>query len=399
MWKFDPTANLSDFDAVPNLRDKWSEMLDATFDENINGRAGWDPSKPISEKNPEPFAVEELKAWGRTASDLRFYNPTHMAVPDGSTPVDVNWNALPTSFDDRFGGDRTKILTFLDSPQDDPGTPVKTRVQDEYCEWVVTKQANKITKVVFTSEPPEYYDFLFDPPAGVNKEATQKLLVDIYRTLTGDDALQLSDLKAGDGSYNPWNEANNAACVHMQQPNNTLGAEINIGARSAILRVDKNGTALTDADKLIRCGQYGAAERQSDPTIGAAANAVARGNKFLTLQNPVGLYMAGLDTAGWVTPDGTDAQSFWRVVRGDATRNMIVRAEYSVPAAKGYTVSDITIGGSPIRFGGQVAANIKMRLGVLVGPVASVPAPRAIGCLGVKPKSSSASPMKSRRRR
>ena len=397
MWTFHPTANLNDFDAVAGLREAWSAMIDASYDENINGRAGWDPTKPPSLNNPTPFAVEELKAWGRTASDLRYFNPTHMAVPDGSVQKDVNWNALPTSFDDQFGGDQTKILTFLDSPQDDPQVSVKTRIQDEYCEWVVTRAGGKITKVVFTSEPLEYYNFLFDPPNTVDKDATRALLVNIYRTITGNNALKLSDLLTN-GEYNPWNNANNTACVHMQQPNNTLGAEINIAARSAILRVDKHNAPVTDADKLIRCGQYGDAARQSDPTIGAAVNAVARANKFITLNDPVGLYMAGLDTTGWVTPDGTDAQSFWRVVRGDAAQNMIVRAEFTVPADKGYTVSDITIGGTPIQFGGHIAANIKMRLGVLVGPAASVPAPKAIGCLGTTPTASAIAPITTRRR-
>jgi hypothetical protein len=403
MWTFDPTANLSDFNDVPGLRAAWSSMLDSSYDQNINGTAGWDPNKPLSDTNPAPFAVEELQAWGRTASDLRFYNPTHIAVPSGSSPVNVNWNALPTSFNAMLGGDTTKVLTFLDSPQTFKGLPGKTRIQDEYCEWVVTRDAqNRISKVVFTSEPPEYYDFLFAPPAGIDPTASQALLVSVYQHLVGDPSIRLSDLLDANGQYDHWNKWNNQGCVHMQQPNNTLGAEINIAARSAILRTSKQGSILKDAGQLIQCGLYGEPTRQSDPTIGAAVNAVARDNKFITLQNPVGLYMAALDTTGWATPDGTDPQSFWKVVRGssvgDASQNMIVRAEFSVPSSKSYAVSDITIGGTPIQFGGQIAANIQMRLGVLVGPVGSVPAPRAIGCLGVKPTSTAPAPLPTRRR-
>ena len=47
---------------------------------------------------------------------------------------------------------------------------------------------------------------------------------------------------------------------------------------------------------------------------------------------------------------------------------MIVRAEYSVPAGKGYTVSDIEIAGVPIEFGSQIAEHLNMRLGARFGP-------------------------------
>ena len=42
------------------------------------------------------------------------------------------------------------------------------------------------------------------------------------------------------------------------------------------------------------------------------------------------------------TPDGTDAQTFWKVLKGkvdkDPQKSMIVRAEFAVPASKKYTV-------------------------------------------------------------
>jgi hypothetical protein len=387
MWRFDPTAGLTDFDQLPGLRDAWNDFIHRLYDENINGVSGWEPENPGADN--KPFAVEELRAWGRTASDLRFFDPLHMDVPANSIPANVNWSALPTSFNGNFGGETAAVLQFLDAPQRDPNVRVPTRVQDEYCEWVVDKGQNgKITKVLFTSEPPEYYDFLFNPPSGVDQDASRRLLVSIYRTILGEPGIQLEDLLDGNGNYNHWNRWNNTGCVHMQQPNNTLGAEINIAARSAILR-EAGGAPIASAEKLILCGQYGEPTRQSDPAIGASVNSIARQNRFVTLANPVGLYMADLDTSGWVTPDGDDPRSFWRVIRGtdigDESKNMIVRAEFAVPGSKPYTVSDITIGGSPIQFGGQISANITMRLGVLQSPVSTGPAPRAIGCLGINP--------------
>jgi len=388
MWRFDPTAGLTDFDQLPGLRDAWSDFIHRLYDANINGISGWDRENPGG--SDKPFAVEELRAWGRTASDLRFYDPLQMDVPANSTPANVNWSALPTSFNGRFGGETSGVLQFLDAPQNDPSLGVPTRIQDEYCEWAVVKDQNaKITRVIFTSEPPEYYDFLFNPPTGVDREASRRLLVRIYQTVLGEPGIKLDDLLDADGNYDHWNRWNNTGCIHMQQPNNTLGAEINIASRSAILR-EARGAPIKTAEKLIQSGQYGEPTRQSDPAIGASVNSIARQNRFVTLENPVGLYMADLDTSGWVTPDGADPRSFWHVVRGtdvgDASKNMIVRAEFAVPASKPYTVSDITIGGSPIRYGGQIAANITMRLGVLQSPISNHPAPRAIGCLGVTPQ-------------
>jgi hypothetical protein len=44
-----------------------------------------------------------------------------MTPPAKSTVKNVHWGALPTSFDQdaQFGGDRDKLLEFLDTPQDD----------------------------------------------------------------------------------------------------------------------------------------------------------------------------------------------------------------------------------------------------------------------------------------
>jgi hypothetical protein len=39
-----------------------------------------------------------------------------------------------------------------------------------------------------------------------------------------------------------------------------------------------------------------------------------------------------------------------------------LRGVFQVPASKGYTVSDIKIGGVPIQFGGQIAEHILMSL-------------------------------------
>jgi hypothetical protein len=171
--------------------------------------------------------------------------------------------------------------------------------------------------------------------------------------------VQMSDLFVN-GSYNPFNKWNTTqGAMHLTHPANTLGAEINIAAQATILR-GTPGDLITDQDELICCAGFGVPNRASDPTIGGSVNAVARQGGSLTLLNPVGLYIDNLNTVGWTTPDGSPAANYWSIVRG--TQGMGLRAVLEVPPNKGFTVSDIKIGGEPIKFGGQVAEQITMKL-------------------------------------
>ena len=154
--------------------------------------------------------------------------------------------------------------------------------------------------------------------------------------------------------------------MHLVQVNNTLGAEIDIAVRATIIR-KINGTVLTGERELIDCGQYGDPDRNSDPHIGAQVNMIARKDAFVAVANPVALYIAGFAPLGWQTPDGSDPKDFWKIVRGDAAHGL--RAVYEVPAAKGFTVGDITINGLPIAFGGQIVDFITIKL---VGQAAGI---------------------------
>jgi len=377
MVKLDPTANLDDFDSVPGLRDAWSTMLGGLIDVMNYG--------PLE---GSPTVLDELKLWGGSDADIRFFNPLSMPTPPKSEEANVTWRALPTSFDSAIPNTK-KRYQFLDDQHLDPSDKVMTRVQDEYNEWKVIKNEDgKIVRVLFTSEPAAYYNFLSSPPTGIDRKLAQSVLLELYREACGQD-VPIGDLLDGSGRYNPYNKWNGEFAVHMQQVNNTLGAQVNIAARSAILRLNTvTGQIKTDAQELIECARYGAGERQSDPAIGAAVNMFVRANKFIKLQNPIGLYMTGLDTEGWTSPDGTDPQTFWTPIRGEAgpvDKARIVRAIFEVPADKNYTVSDVKIGGKAIQFGAEIAAHIGMRLGVTVGPESNLPKPRPIGCLGEIP--------------
>ncbi len=336
--RFDPPANIDDFDAIPKQRDAWSEFLSASFDEEVKG-------------------VESELGVGNS----QFYNPIKIDTIAPQSEQDITWTGFPALIKRKHPGNKRAARKEADTP-----LPNGERPQDEYLEWFVTKQAGKITQVTFTCEGPEYWEALahgyplsYTGPKTAGATGDKQKLLALYQKYISPQVL-MADLFVN-GSYNrlnKWNTKNGA--MHLNQRNNTLGAEINIAAQATILR-QQGGVILTDPDKLIRCGLYGAPGRASDPTIGAIVNALARDGFFVTLQNPVGLYIDSLDTTGWKKPNGSPVDpGYWRILRG--TTGKILRAVYQVPAAEGFTVGDISIGGEKIEFGGQIAEKITMKL-------------------------------------
>ncbi|MFF2041754.1 hypothetical protein ACFVVX_15070 [Kitasatospora sp. NPDC058170] len=301
-----------------------------------------------------------LKAWSTQISDLidtsinvpdpavssrgQFYNLTRTDTAADATEATVTWTAFP----------RIIKLTSIGDLQRWKRADASRDVQDEYCEWSVTRDTTgKITKVTFTCEGPEYWSLL----AQTNPAAVLAL----YRTFV-DPAVQQDDLFGVDGSYNPlnrWNDSTSHGAMHLIQRSNTLGAEIELAAAATIVRII-DGEELTTEQQLIQCGMYGVPERNSDPHIGGAVNEIARQKADISLADPVGLYFNDLSTDGWATPDGSDPKAYWTYVRGDASHP--VRAVYEVPQDQGFTVGDITINGKPIQFGAQIADFITIKL-------------------------------------
>lgn len=148
--------------------------------------------------------------------------------------------------------------------------------------------------------------------------------------------------------------------MHLAAPPNTLTAEIMLGGDASVVRKTDGNRLLVEADVLICSTGYGGPDRNSDPTIGGYVNALARLGAMITLKNPVGLYMDHIDLAGWSAPDGGPVAEFVKIVRGEP--GMIERLEVEVPPERGFTLSDVQIGGVPILFGGQIAECITVKL-------------------------------------
>lgn len=307
-----------------------------------DGRKAWhifiSDSVDESAKGPDPATTQN------DSPRPQFFNLTRTDPGPDVTTATVSWTAFPR---------RIKVISASDTERWTRADASRA-VQDEYCEWSVTRREDgRITRVDFTCEGPEYWDVL--------ARTSSETVLSLYRKFISPD-VQREHLFTATGRYvrqNVWNNSTKLGAMHLIQPANTLGAEIELAAAASIQRV-VDGRPLTSEQELIACGQYGQPERNSDPHIGGEVNKIARAKASIALADPVGLYFEGLSTDGWETPDGSDPLSYWRYERGDADHP--VRAVYEVPEGAGFTVGDITVNGRPIRFGAQIADFITIKL-------------------------------------
>jgi hypothetical protein len=391
LQRFDPPAYLGDFDALPGMRETWHEFVSLTFDACI-----------ASEQS------KVVRTGGQAPGTVQFYNPARFDPGGPLVEQAVTWNAFPKELLRRFGRARALIEADRlwplagyrgrfdsDLPEVLSGQPagvakdVFYRPLVEYCEWHVDRDplTGAMRRVTFTSEPPEYWQALFGeslPVGDANHSSVEfpgdpRRVLDLYRELVSPD-VNLDDLKVQQrfvggngevyerGQYNPYNLWNTRrGIVHLCAPPNSLGAEILLGADATVLYANVRGEAIVHPDALVCCAGFGGVNRNSDPTIGATVNALARAGGMITLVNPVGLYMDHIDTTGWELPRGVRPSDCLRIVRG--APRLIERLVVEVPTETGLTLSDLTLGGQPLRFGGQLAECITVKL---VGSVAQL---------------------------
>jgi hypothetical protein len=382
---FDPPAFLNDYDGIPLQRQRWSDFVSGCFDVAIS--------------NEVPYVRGKAGAEGR----VQFYNPSSFDPGGPLLEQPIVWNAFPKELLRAYGRERALVeadrLRSLRSYRGTTGgtdnldtTPYRPQV--EYCEWHVTRDVDtgEIRRVTFTSEPPEYWQALYGVALDTGNGKTVKFpgdqakMLALYRSLVNDE-VQLEDLHATEdiidqlgnvlvkkGEYNFYNKWNTThGIVHLCAPPNSIEAEIELGADATVLYENSAGAPIVDAQALC-CAGYGGCDRNSDPTIGACVNSLARLGAFVTLPNPVGLYMDHIDISGWDGPAGVTIADCIKIVRGSP--GMIERLVVELPPGSNYTVSDLTIGGEPIRYGGQIAECITVKLvgaAAQIGAVSNAP--------------------------
>lgn len=377
---YDPPARMADFDAIPGQRDAWHRFILESFDGSIQS---------------EVDALQHVSKGDRVRP--QFYSAVRFD-PGPAIEQAVVWNAFPKELLRRYG--RARALVEADSlwPTSaydfdwryDSQIPGRTgagmpgvrfpdtifyRPTVEYCEWHVDRDPNsgRIRRVSFTSEPPEYWFAMYGGTmsgSGVSFPGDKDLILDLYRRLVS-PKVEMKDLQVQEplvspfgqlkpGDYNPHNKWNTThGIMHLSAPPNALTAEIQLGADATQLYHDGRGDPVVDPDALIAGAEIGGPNRNSDPTIAATVNALARQGAMITLSNPVGLYMDHIDLTGWEIPGGIAPQDCVRIVRGQG--RFIERLVVEIPEDK-FDVSDIRIGGITVAFGGQIAECITVKL-------------------------------------
>ncbi|MDQ4124876.1 MAG: hypothetical protein M3134_04640 [Actinomycetota bacterium] len=310
--------------------------------------------------NVDELSNDDLDSWSDRLSELfdavaapegrHFYNPTTSETPADAAVAKVTWPAAPGRLlSRRLSPERRWEIADGDRNE-----------QDEYCEWSVLRDGDKVVRVTFTTETPDYFDHLLD--------VEEKKAVALYEAATG-KPVTADDLRGNHGVFEAANELNSRTdgpIVHLMQQSNTLRAAVVLAAEATVLRKGKNGEAIRHPQTLIVCGGLGDERRHSDPRIASAVNNLVARRFEITLQDPVGLYLDRFVTTGMTTPDDADAREFWTIERGEPGHAL--RARFEVPAGRGYAVGDITIGDQPIVAGAQLAERLSIRIEAVARP-------------------------------
>jgi hypothetical protein len=254
------------------------------------------------------------------------------------------------------------------------------RPQDEYLEWASQRDADgTIREVWFTCEGPEYWSFiaqhdwnlllsLYADLLQVPKNSIDETKLRFPQRLTRKEAFSGSPTPTvfEAESYNPYNDYNISGAVHLTQGANSLGAEVTLAMQGSLIWGNPPKTADPD---LICCASYGSPNRFSDPTIGKEVNDLARQRMFVTLRDPIGLYIATIAANNFTDWNGNpiDVSQYFIPSRKSADGSMILRAAFKVPSGvlkNGVQarVGDLNYLGKPIVTGGQIAHAITMHL-------------------------------------
>ena len=408
MDRFHPPGFLEDFarrsDSAEDRARAWSEIVSSWMD-NAAATYGTPevPSlffNPLKDETPGEPASESI-AWDAFPRFLTRW------FQDEDEPDEKRWRAAETRRVLHVNGRPLRRV----SEQGSLGEELQLfyRQQDEYCEWHIDRDTEgRITRVCFTCEGPEYWEFLAEgtrpffaagDPRRDLVAGDLGLVVELYQehvnpAVTAADLVWPFDVASFDagtggwryyarkGTYNPFNRWNTTdGMMHLTHPANTLRGEFRVAGGASVRRRDGGGQPVVDPEQLVCCSGFGDPNRSSDPTIGAAVNGFARAGLSVSLADPVGLYISELALDGFTGPAGEEVTAAWQVDRGSREERRILRARFEVPAELGFAVDQVLLDGDPIRFGGQIVDRIQMVLtGIAKQLVEGPVAPRA--CIG-----------------
>lgn len=407
MDRFHPPGFIDDFARRPESAEAraqaWSEIVSAWMDNAaVNYGTPEVPSlffNPLKDETPGEPASESI-AWDAFPRFLTRW------FQDDDEPDEMRWRAAETLRPLRINGRALRRVDEEGFLREE--LQLSYRQQDEYCEWHADRDGDgRITRVCFSSEGPEYWEFLaegtraFFAPGDPRRDLIAGdlgLVEELYREHVS-PAVSAADLVwphdvaffdddvnpstgqpygwryyARKGTYNPLNQwTTTHGLMHLTHPANTLRGEFRVAGGASVRRQDDDGQPVLDPEQLVCCSGFGDANRSSDPTIGAGVNTFARAGLSVSLADPVGLYISELALDGFAGPAGEDVAAAWQVDRGSREERRILRARFEVPAELGFTVDQVLLDGDPIRYGAQIVDRIQMILTGLAKQLVSGP--------------------------
>lgn len=243
--------------------------------------------------------------------------------------------------------------------------------QDEYVEWRAEREQNRLIRVTFTTEFPEYFEAFaaigFDELARAMQDVIPGANPTIEDVFGPDFNPSSSPPRGRMRAFrnhlveNPWNNGKNGILC-LTQTFNTLGALFNLLAACSVPR--------TQGSPENTCSLVGPAcgpARSSDPALCAAAQRSVRGNSGLSLRDPAGVQIVKLDGIWKIgnndidINDPTQNQGSWAVSRNGR------RAVLTI-------VAGLTVDGNSVITGAQVARKLKVTADLYAAPNTALPA-------------------------
>lgn len=328
-----PPADIRDFETEAEntrFRESWHQFWYGILDNLANGYHPLAQPPCKGEPNPRPRCFNPL-AEGTQEQFTLLANRT------------IPWMAFPriamvkNHRDDRQEAFRSAEQTDIYGNK---------KLKSEYCEWFEYRdEAGKLSKVVFTTEFPDYWEMLW--------AQSPERVVALYNELLDLPAgvkVSQADLVDVRGEYDRYNAFNTRfGQIHMVQEINNIPA---LGL--LVLYVDNMLEVEKHADNFeSRNTPAYETFMSADAKVCVDLRALMRKGLYFSLQNPIGMYILGWNDDGWTFSDGSVAgPDCWQVIRGNK-EGQILRLEYRIPAGQ-----TLLIGGTPVTHGGQIAEHI-----------------------------------------
>lgn len=296
-------------------------------------------------------------------------------VRAGTTPNSAF--TLLEAFDGLGAGAKSvDTVTWIAFPKSQPGTPAQIdadrfRMQDEYVEWRVEKNAQgRVTRITFVTDFREYYqavaevgfDALVTAIRAIRPAANPKV-TELYGAgfdPASESATARGQAFLGNLRQNPWNNGTKEIlCLTLGA--NSLSALFGLVGPCAIEKANMAAGAV--------CGTLGnacAPGRNSDPNICEAAQSSVRQKRGLSLADPVGIRILRL-TGIWKINgkqidinDQTQNKGAWTI--SPSGRRAVLKV-----------VPGLTMGDDPITTGAQVATKVEVGAAVISAAEVDLP--------------------------